>query len=256
MGWLAGPLAWLATFGSAALLALVWPETPLASMLGYLVVFSALSGVIILGASQAARAPLRWAQVGVVVGVGVGLAVVSAPLSPGWQALVGGLGALTAALTLGARLGAEVQFASYLWPLTLVALGADFWSVTTPEGVTQQLVAAGPEGGLNFVVLTLPVPGLGVSPVLGVGDVLYVALFLGAVRHLHLPVHRAIKGLAAGFALCLMGLLIIQVPLPALAFVAVGGAAGLGRHARPRRRELITALVFVGGFFALRAVLA
>lgn len=250
-----GLLTWAALFGAAAALAAVWPETPVAGVLGFVVIFAGLAAVLIDGAFAAAQRR-TWPVTGALAAAGVGLVVLAPSLGEAVGALVGGVGLVLAAFALGTRLGFEVQQPSYLWPLVVVALGADVWSVTTPEGVTRQVVEAGPDGVFGYIVLSLPVPGVGLSPVLGVGDVVFTALLAGAVTGLGLPRRRAALGLAIGFGACLLALLVIQLPLPALPFIAVAAAAALGRAVRPAPRELAAAVVFVAGFFVLRAALA
>ena len=224
-------------------------------MLGYCLVFAMLSAVIVVGALAAAQRRSTWPRVGAWVLGGGGVLVAASFLVDPWMALLGGAALLTTGLVLGVRLGAEVQQAAHLWPLAVVALGADVWSVTSPEGVTRQVVESGPSGVMHFVVLALPVPGVELSPILGVGDVLFTGLLVGAVVRLGLSQRRVLVGLLTGFACCLVGLLVIQLPIPALPFLAVGGVAALGRQATPHRRELGLAVGFVVVFFLVRGLL-
>jgi hypothetical protein len=123
--------------------------------------------------------------------------------------------------------------------------------VLAPEGVTRQVVEGNAPVALNMLVLAVPIPGVGVQPLLGVGDVTFTAFLVGAVRALGLPVARLCLGFAVGFGLCLLGLLALGLPLPALPFLGVAGAAGLGALVRPQWRELALALGVVGGVLAI-----
>lgn len=256
---LAAPLAWTATFGLLWLLALPWPQSPGATVLGFAVAFSALCATVIYAADAAARlAPARrQVLAAVVLGGGLAYAATRVPVPAAAAALVGGGAVLTACAWLGAALGRGMQSPAHVWPLVVVALGADVWSVTAAEGFTQQVVVQdqGPPGLLQMIVLAVPVPGVGVEPVLGVGDVAFTGLLLGAVRALELPVRRALIGLGAGYALCLGALIVLALPIPALPFIGVAAAAALGSAIRPRPRELALAAGFIGLMFAARLVL-
>lgn len=249
--WL-GVMAWAALFG-LALIASPWvPHTPIATMISFGVIFCALAGVVIAGSYGAALVETNWRGVGVATLLGLAAVAGGAWLDDAPSALLIGAGLILAASTIGARIGHEVQEASYLWPLVIVALGADIWSVTTPEGVTQQLIGDGIPPGVPLIILTLPVPGLGLSPVLGIGDLLFSGLMLGAVARLGLSMRRAVIGLGVGFACCLAGLFFWAVPLPALPFIGLAGVIALGRQAPIKPREAGLAVLFVGGVFLIR----
>lgn len=249
-----GLAAWGAVFGLGLIVTPVWPTAALAAVAGFALIFAALAGVVLAGGAGAAVAGADWRLTGLLVVVGGGLIAGGAQLDDAPSALLIGAGLLLAGNALGARLGREVQAASYLWPLVVVALGADIWSVTTPEGVTHQMVEDGLPPGVPLIILSLPVPGVGLSPVLGIGDVLFCGLLLGAVARLELSMKRALLGLAIGYGACLVGLVILASPIPALPFLGVAGVAALGRSAAPVPKELGMAILFVGGFFLVRFV--
>lgn len=255
-----GLASWGAIFGLALIITPIWPlgvdpqAQAIASIIGFALVFAALAGVVLVGGAGAAVAAADWKATAALVGLGGGLLVGGAQLEDAPSALLVGAGLLLAGNALGARLGREVRAASYLWPLVVVALGADIWSVTSPEGVTHQMVEDGLPPGVPLIILSLPVPGVGLSPVLGIGDVLFCGLLLGAVVRLGLSLQRVLVGLGVGFALCLAGLVILASPIPALPFLGIGGVAALGRSAKPVPRELGLAILFVGGFFLVRFV--
>ena len=249
--WL-GVAAWAALFGLAFIASPWVPQTPTATMISFGLVFSAVGGVVIFAAAGAALVSTDWRAVGLITLVGGVAIACGSQIEGGLSALLIGAGLILAASSIGARLGHEVLEASYLWPLVIVALGADIWSVTSPEGVTRQIIGDGLPPGVSMIILTLPVPGLGLSPVLGIGDVLFSGLLLGAVTCLGLSMRRAMLGLAIGFVCCLAGLFIWAVPLPALPFIGLACVIALGRQAPIRLREAGLALLFVGGVFLIR----
>ena len=168
---------------------------------------------------------------------------------------VGGV-LLAGSTWLTASLGREVISPTYLWPLVVVVVCFDFWSVFSPDGVRHQLVTA-PEGPamFNFLVFTVPIPGMGLQPVLGIGDALFLGFMAGAVRRRDLPPRRFLSGVVAGFLLCLVALLIWEKPLPALIFVAPAAAIALGRSIPTSPKEMLTALAFVTLIFGTKALL-
>lgn len=251
-----GVLGWLILFGLATVATTLVSPGEIASLVGFSVVFLGLSAAVIFSAMGAARARLRSLALASVLISGIGAVALAdqiafLPLS----AVIMGAGLMLAGSHLGARLGSGIEQASHLWPLVIVALGADVWSVTTPEGITQQILANEGPVGLTLVVLTLPIPGLELSPVLGVGDVVFSGFLLGAVDTLKLSMKRTMLGLAAGFIACWVALVILAVPIPALPFIAVGAVAALGSQAKPKAKELGLAVLFVSGFFLIRAVI-
>ena len=166
-------------------------------------------------------------------------------------AWIAGASLLVGGLWLAVALGREVISPTYIWPLVIVAVCMDAWSVFSPVGITNQLLSASTDAGFNPMILVVPIPGIGLEPILGMGDVIFVGFLGGAVERLKLSQTRFIWGAAAGFGLCLIALLIWAVPLPALTFVGPATAAALGLQARSTRRELCMALVFVLCFLAL-----
>ena len=259
----AGPTAWLVAFmglyaadrlGPSSQL-VVWP------IAGFIVAFAATVAVLLLNAVAASQ--LGSSRRVMAIGIGAACVAVLAAvidLPAALASAAGGLGLLVATTWAGAALGRQIAHRSYLWPLVIVAVAADIWSVTSPDGPTHELVArleAAPMTLINPLMLSPPVPGIGVTPVLGAGDLVFSALLVGAVYHLGLSPRRALIGLVIGFALCLAALLIFLAPLPALPFIGVSAAASLGRAIRPKSREAWMGVLVAAGFvgaIAIRAI--
>jgi len=86
---------------------------------------------------------------------------------------------------------------------------------------------------LSVVALSWPMLGTGkVEPFLGVGDVIFTALYLSASRVHALGVGRTAAALAGAFALTLAALVLLERAIPALPFL---GAAVVLAHPPTRR---------------------
>ncbi len=257
---LLGVAAWAAVFGLLLVVDGLWPRAesaPMAAIVGFVLAFSLLSLTVLAASFGAAQAPLSRARVGLCV-LACGLVAYGAGLldPPAVAALLAGAALVLATSWLGAALGRGVEQASHLWPLSIVALGADVWSVTTPQAPTNQLITGEAEWALSYVVLMLPVPGIGVTAVLGIGDLAFTALLCGAIVKLGLSSKRLGVGLLVGYGLTLLALLLLQLPLPALPFIAIAAVAALGGQAPIAAKEMalaagFVALLFIGRFVYL-----
>jgi len=237
MGWAA---AWIAL--SALEAAAIGPLSP---VLSFCITFVVVCAVLVGVHGRAGALPRR--SLGLFVALG---AAVAAPFtlnaldaSPSLAAFMRGGLALTASAWLGAALGRGMQSAAHLWPLVIVALSADLWSVTSPSGVTAQLLTESTTETLSLMALNAPAAGLGLVPVLGLGDVVFVGFLSGACAAVGLPLRRAGFGIAAGLAACLVALVALQVPVPALVFIGPLCAVALGRAVLPRPADLALAAV-------------
>lgn len=127
-------------------------------------------------------------------------------------------------------IGARIQAAGHLLFVAIVSSAMDAFSVYAPAGPTAALIAT-PHA---IQLLALPWPMLGtpdIVPILGVGDVVFAALYRSAARAHGINPARTLAALACGFALTLGALLILQQPIPALPFVGLSFVA-LVREAR------------------------
>lgn len=252
-----GLAAWGAVCGLLHLLLRAWPTDELAAVGGFALAFAALAAVVIVAALDAGQQSVGRFVGGAWAALGVAVLVLARWLDPGPAplAILNGAALVTLGSWAGAAIGRRVEHARYLWPLVVVALGADLWSVTSPEGVTHQVVVEGARPAVfDYLVMSVPVPGVGVEPVLGVGDVLFSALLAGAVTRHGLSRGRLALGLAVGFLLTLLLLLAVQLPVPALPMLGICGAAALGRAVKPAPRELALAAGMLGLMFGARAL--
>lgn len=252
LGW-AGLAAWGSAFGCLLAATTYVSAHP---VVGFVGAFAILTVVVLVSAAGAAVS--AWSRNAVILALlfAVGLAAAGHQLEGAPGALLIGAALVAGGGWLGAGLGRGVQEAAHLWPLVVVGVGADIWSVTTPQGFTHQVVVEGAAPAvLSLIVVSVPIPGIGLQPVLGVGDILFTGLLLGAAAKLELSLPRCAIGLAVGYGLTLLTLLVLQLPIPALPFIAVAAAVALGREAPVRLREMLLAAGFVLLMFGARFVI-
>lgn len=250
------PGAWGALFGLLLIGTRVGMDVP--PRLGFSIAFMGIGAVVVLAGLSMTLAPRDWKPtfVGVTVGVtaltwGIGWAP-----TPSSSALAMGAGLLLLSTRLGVEIGARVIESRYLWPLVIVAVGADLWSVTAPSGVTRQaIIDAPPTDAISPLLLTVPIPGVGLEGVLGVGDVVFAGFLLGMANKCGLPLRRAVTGLALGFSACLIFLQIAAVPAPALVFVGPIYAMSFGAAVAPRWTEVAQGVAFVAVIWGVGAFL-
>lgn len=226
--------------------------------LNYSLAFLLLAAAIAMSTLHAGKASpsLRAGLAGATLG-GLGLFASLQLISPNvLLAYVSGGFMLIGGIWLTASLGREVISRTYLWPLIIVVVGMDSWSVLSPDGVSHQIATQiQATEQFNFMILTLTIPGVGLEPILGIGDALFLGFMAGAVHRLELSQQRFLIGVATGFMLCLGALLIWAVPLPALTFVGPAIAIALGKEAKTTPKEIVSALIFVGLLFALKTAM-
>jgi hypothetical protein len=219
-------------------------------MWGFFLAFLLVAACIIMSSYEAAymepsgRTVIGFIVCGLIGSIVAWLPVVPAQISP----LLGGLFLLVSATALGGWLGKGISSASHLWPLVIVVLGVDTWSVFSPEGLTHQILEG--EGTLPayYLLMATPMPGseLIAEPLIGLGDLLMTGLLVGAVVKLGLSLSRVMVGISLGYLSCLGALFLLEEPLPALPFIGVLAVLMLGREARPRLKEMAYAVVFTG----------
>jgi hypothetical protein len=133
---------------------------------------------------------------------------------------------------LGAQIGLRVKRPGHLLFVALVSALADMWSVTQPGGVSQQIAAE--PAALHWLAVSWPLLGTrDVVPLLGVGDIVFVALYLGATRAHQLSLARTLWALLAGFTLTTVCVLALELPIPVLPWLGICFVC-----AQPRARSI------------------
>jgi hypothetical protein len=171
------------------------------------------------------------------------------------------------ASAVGGAIGRRIQHPGHLLPACVVAAAVDIFSVLDASGPTHAIVRS--ERALSVLTVGFPVAGTSVvAPVLGVGDLLLLALIFGAVSVHRLSVARAALlgaagvAVAGGMSAAISALKGEGVGVPALPPIAVALLAGMPAARRLRREDRRTALVAMAvagalaGWTVLKAYLA
>lgn len=142
------------------------------------------------------------------------------------------------AWVIGASIGRRVQHPSHLLPACAVAASADIASSLSPEGPTHAI--ANSDRALSILAEWFPVPGTrALSPVLGVGDLLFIALVFGVAAVHGLPYARTVALAVLGTAAAGLAAAWLGVAVPALVPIAAAILLGLPmvRKLRPVDRS-------------------
>lgn len=224
--------------GALAIAHLAAPHVRMGELAASLVTF-ALGTVVSLGgltltAPRKAR-PRESAALALIAALG--LAAVAWRIAPPSLA---GLATATAHLllasALGASIGHRVEHPGHLLPACAVAAAADLASITTPGMPTRELLTT--ERALDLVAFPAPVPGTSSwAPVIGIGDLVFAALVLGAAAAHSLSRARASTALVLGALLAGVASAALERPVPALVPMAASVVALLPAVRRPRPRD-------------------
>lgn len=138
---------------------------------------------------------------------------------------------LFAGAVVGGTVGGRIEHPGHLLVVAVVSFLVDTFSVYHPAGPTAAVVAQ-PRA---LAVLALPWPMLGteeIAPILGVGDVVFAALYLSASRRHGLGMGKTVVAVALGLAVTMCAVILSGVPIPALVGM---GLAVLIVHPRARK---------------------
>ncbi len=236
-------LSWTAT--SRALFVAILPPAALAIAAPWIhvrgiaavtIAYAVASSTIIAATSGARLEPLRPPRTAVGFGV-LGAALMAAGLllsrightrAPYELAsgFVGTLGVLTLGTTLGASVGLRIQHAGHLLAVALASSAADIWSVHAPEGVTHAVVHTRDVALQRMFTVSAAVPPFRFpEAVIGLGDVIFVALYLATAERHELSRPRMIAALACGLLAAGAIAIVLARPIPALP--AIGAAVVL-----------------------------
>lgn len=215
---------------------------------GAALAFAVGSGAIVAGMRAA---PLAWlsrapqAPAAVVLGVALSLASLRLPALP--SHVLGSYGLILAGAALGGAVGARMHRAGHLLAVALVSAGVDLWSVTSPSGPTHAIVRNPALVRLLTVSVALP-SSTEPQPAIGVGDVIFVALYLAAAQRFSLPVGRTVALLGAAVMAAGALAMAAGTPVPALPFLGLamvlGHRAAREVHPEDRRATAFAALLF------------
>jgi hypothetical protein len=251
---LAALLGCLLAFLAMCMLA---PSVTLDVRLAYGLAFLLVSGEIVLVSRVApAERPLALLAV-VVLSVALLLWQRGAPVTLLGSAAVA-LALLLGPTALGTALGVRIERPGHLLAVAAISAVADLWSVYDPAGLSARMAKQAVEAPDTMMLFALPWPMLGtrhIEPIIGAGDVLFSALYLGAYERHGLALKRAAVGLFIAYALGLVAILITERPVPLLPLL---GAAAVLADARTRslppheKRTVLVMLAVLGAVLAFR----
>jgi hypothetical protein len=184
------------------------------------------------------------------------LALAGVHANPSTMLLLVDTALVALAWALGTLLGRRVQHASHLLPACVVAACADLVSVLSPEGPSHAIARS--EQALSVLATWFPVPGTrAVSPALGVGDLLFMALVFGVARAHALPYLRTVFLCLLGTASAGLVAAVLGAAIPALLPIAVCVLVGLPAARQLRRSDRRAAhwSMIIAGSLALATIL-
>jgi hypothetical protein len=159
------------------------------------------------------------------------------------------------AWAVGTSIGRRVQHPSHLLPACAVAASADIASTLSPEGPTHAI--ANSDRALSILAEWFPVPGTrALSPALGVGDLLFMALVFGVAARHGLPYARTVLLAALGTAVAGLAAAWLGVAVPALVPIAAAILLGLPvlRRLRPVDRNAGTWSIIIAASVVVAVV--
>ena len=159
----------------------------------------------------------------------------------------GQIGRLVAALVFGSFVGRRIGEARYFWPLIIVATVSDLGSVMLSGGFSHglaQKVMQTPSL-IHPLLVYVPTPFGSPMPLIGLADVVFIALCISAVVKLGLSTHRVLTGLTIGMCLGLSILVFSLQPVPMLPFLGLSVGICLGTDIKPKGSELLQAMVLL-----------
>jgi hypothetical protein len=251
---------WFASAIGAALLlvgaALVAPYVPVAPLFAFVIGFAAVATSMVTTALAAPLLP-RSALAGVLLAIAALVLVYALDLARGSS--ITGAAVITCALLLGAScVGAVVargvEDPGHLLVVAVVFTLVDTASVFHKAGPTAAIV----ENETLLSLVALPWPQLGartltIEPFLGMGDIIATALFVGVAKKHGLDVGRTAAALFGALALTMAIVLLTEIPIPVLPFMAFSVLLVHPRARRLRKQDRKPALI---GLLALMLVYA
>ena len=169
----------------------------------------------------------------------------SSPSGLGFES--GQLGRFVLAICVGGLIGRRIDTPEHFWPLIIVATVSDLTSVYASDGFSHGVAEAVMSTPSLVHPLLVYVPSFDEvpMPLLGLADIVFIALMCAAVDRLELSRRRVVIGLVLGMALGLVFMSLLAQPTPMLPFLGVGAGLALGRAIKPKTSELGQALVFL-----------
>ncbi len=202
-----------------ALMAAVAPSVHVGPVAAALVALTAVAISIAGGLFAAPSRALSGRVVAVTVLVGLALVALALRLPPVVSGLAGSLGLLAVACVLGGAIGSRMEAPGHLTAVALVSAAVDLWSVTSPSGPTRHIVRSPAMVRLLTVSVSIP-PLREPRPAIGVGDAVFIALYLAAAARFGMP--RGRMALATGVGLFAAGAIALWLERAVPALPTIG----------------------------------
>jgi hypothetical protein len=230
--------------GPLAAIALLAPALRVGFPANLAAAFVAAACAITVGTAAAPYPELRRLRAGLAAAItGSGLMaagfVISrlgqgAPTTEVASGLIGSAGVVTLGVATGSLVGGRIVHPGHLTAVALASSAADIWSVHAPEGITHALVQSRDLALQRLLTVSASVPpSRAPEALIGLGDVVFAALYLAASARHGLARGRTTTAIAVGLCAAGAATLVAHQPLPALPFV---GAAVV--VAQPRVRAI------------------
>lgn len=146
---------------------------------------------------------------------------------------------------LGGLIGDRVSHPGHVLPASAIAAAADCASVLSPEGVSNAIVQN--DRALSVVALAAPVLGTeALMFVLGVGDLIIIALLLAVARKFDLGGARVALACAAGLVVAFALSAALRAPIPALVPIGIAANVLVPAFAHVPARDRTAALLAIG----------
>jgi hypothetical protein len=121
---------------------------------------------------------------------------------------------------VGMLVGVRIKEPGHVLFVAIVSGVADTWSVTQPGGISKALA----EEPAALSLLALPWPLLGthdIAPLLGIGDIVFTALYVGATRVHALPLRRTLLALVLAYLAAALCVVRFERPIPVLPWLGL-----------------------------------
>ena len=204
----------------------------------------ALTALVPLSLASAARISIR-VRVALGLASAMTLATIALRGAHGLTAsLFVDLALVTLALAIGGGIGERVEHPGHLLPACVVAALADLVSLLHPSGPTHAIASS--ERALAVVAVSFPVPSTtAFAPVLGLGDLIFVALVLGVARAHGISLVRMALACALGVVAAGGFAAVLESAAPALIPIAFAVVAFVPEARRLRPKDQRTAQVAI-----------
>ncbi|NUP10333.1 MAG: hypothetical protein HOW73_30150 [Polyangiaceae bacterium] len=234
-----------ASLASGSLL-LVAPHLPIHAVAAQdllAVILGAGGALAALHASSAGalRSAAAWISLGVAVSALVFLYVAT----PGAGALPVQVAALlVCGRIVGGSIGERVQHAGHVLPATVVAAAADCASLLSPEGISHGISQS--DRALAVFALAAPIPGSSaITFVLGIGDLIVIALLLGVARKFGISARRVTIACVVALVAAFGASALFAAPIPALVPIAIFANALVPPFRAVAKKDRTTTIVAV-----------